>query len=362
MFYFLYKMTRPFLVLNLFAFGLSICVSSQFASAFGGQSIDKVRYLKLLKEGERELKAKQIDQAIRKFSKAIRVLPKDYRAYYQRGVCYRKNGQKKEAIEDYQQAIKLNANFAKAYNNLAAIYSDQQEHQKAVKLLKQAVLRQSDYAEAWFNMGLAFSALNKHSEAAKAYKRALRLRPKDVDVRINLGGSLQRLNELKGALVHLGYAVKLKPNDALARRGYGELLLISGEYPKAVIELEKAVTLDSKSLRGWKKLALAYLNVNKKRDARRALNRGLIANPRSADLYLALGRLERRLKDFPKARRALKEALALKNDDKRPHFILGLIAVDEGKCKKAKKSFEIYLKARREQAKLPLLMKRCKKQ
>ena len=54
------------------------------------------------------------DEAIKEYSKAIRLNPELAEAYYNRGLTYKKLGQLERAIEDYNAAIRLNPELAES--------------------------------------------------------------------------------------------------------------------------------------------------------------------------------------------------------------------------------------------------------
>jgi tetratricopeptide (TPR) repeat protein len=62
------------------------------------------------------------NQAMEGFNQAIRLDPNDAKAYYGRGITYRKLGKYKKAKEDYDQAIRLNPKFASAYQGRGTAY------------------------------------------------------------------------------------------------------------------------------------------------------------------------------------------------------------------------------------------------
>jgi len=57
------------------------------------------------------------DEAIKAFSTAIEIIPRDYQAYNYRGVAWALKGNYERAIEDYSKAIEIRPQYAEAYNN-----------------------------------------------------------------------------------------------------------------------------------------------------------------------------------------------------------------------------------------------------
>ncbi len=59
--------------------------------------------------------------AITDFTKAIEINPENADIYYNRGLAYYKNSNRKNAIQDYTKAINLKSDFAAAYLNRGTI-------------------------------------------------------------------------------------------------------------------------------------------------------------------------------------------------------------------------------------------------
>jgi tetratricopeptide (TPR) repeat protein len=93
---------------------------------------------KFFEEGKKIASVKNADQAIDKYSKAIKINPKFAKAYNNRGIAYMWKKQFDRAVADFNKAIELDPKNGKAYNNRAIVYSYQGETDKALKDLKKA--------------------------------------------------------------------------------------------------------------------------------------------------------------------------------------------------------------------------------
>ncbi|MBO3457429.1 tetratricopeptide repeat protein [Aetokthonos hydrillicola Thurmond2011] len=72
------------------------------------------------------------------FSKAIRLNPKDYRAYFNRGCACGKHGDNFGAIDNFSQVIRLNPSNGQAYFNRGVAYHQLGYEQAAIADLQQA--------------------------------------------------------------------------------------------------------------------------------------------------------------------------------------------------------------------------------
>jgi tetratricopeptide (TPR) repeat protein len=89
-------------------------------------------------EGKKIGSVKNADEAIDKYTKAIKIDPKFGKAYNNRGIAYMWKKQYDPAIADFNKAIELDPKNGKAYNNRAIVYSYQGETSKALQDLKKA--------------------------------------------------------------------------------------------------------------------------------------------------------------------------------------------------------------------------------
>jgi Flp pilus assembly protein TadD len=75
-----------------------------------------------IKQGKEALNAKQYEQAIAKFSEAIKLNPESTQAFNNRGIAYCNKGDLDLAIADFSRVVELDPKFGKAYNNRAVAY------------------------------------------------------------------------------------------------------------------------------------------------------------------------------------------------------------------------------------------------
>jgi Flp pilus assembly protein TadD len=90
-------------------------------------------------QGKDFLTAKQFDQAIDKFSEAIRLDPKSIQAHNNRGIAYCNKGDLDRAIDDFSRTIEFDPKFGKAYNNRAVAYFLKGERDKARQDVEKAI-------------------------------------------------------------------------------------------------------------------------------------------------------------------------------------------------------------------------------
>ncbi len=122
---------------------------------------------KILRQGNKEYKKQQYNNATESYSKAIQKEPKDVRAHFNQGDALFQLNELDKAKESYTTAAKLSKN------------TDIQ-------------------AKCFYNIGNAFYKQEKWEESAKAYKSSLKLNPKDADAKYNLMMALSKIKKEGG--------------------------------------------------------------------------------------------------------------------------------------------------------------------
>jgi hypothetical protein len=93
------------------------------------------------------------DLAVRYYTDAIRLNPKDAVTYNNRGYAYLRNGDSDKAIADYNDAIRLDPQYAKPYFFRGSEYEDRGDQDKAVADYTAAIRLDANYARAYCGRG-----------------------------------------------------------------------------------------------------------------------------------------------------------------------------------------------------------------
>ena len=123
------------------------------------------------------LMLKQIDEALKAYSRAIELSPNNAEAYNNRGVAYRKKSKLDLAVKDYNKAIKLNPNDANAYSNRGNVYREKGEFNRAIDDTNTAIEFNPNCTEAYNNRGAAYGAKGDFDHAIKDCSKAIALNP-----------------------------------------------------------------------------------------------------------------------------------------------------------------------------------------
>ena len=108
-------------------------------------------------------------------------------------------GKDEEAIAKYTKAIKLNPEMINAYLQRASIYSYLKQYNKAVE--DYTVVIKSDNKQVWsyISRGSAYNKLEKYNKALADFNRAINLDPENLEAYNNRGWSKKFLGDKDGA-------------------------------------------------------------------------------------------------------------------------------------------------------------------
>jgi tetratricopeptide (TPR) repeat protein len=93
------------------------------------------------------------DRAIADYDEAIRLNPKNARAFQIRGLAHRAKGDNDRAIADYDEAIRLDPKYALAFNNRGLAYRAKGDNDRAIADCDEAIRLDPRYAAAFNNRG-----------------------------------------------------------------------------------------------------------------------------------------------------------------------------------------------------------------
>lgn len=183
------------------------------------------------------------EQALSDYNKAIELNPEYVNAYYNRGTTYSDMGEKEQALSDYNRVIKLDPEDAEAYNNRGNIYLDMGEKEQALSDYNRAIELNTEYAEAYYNRGNIYKDMGEKEQALSNYSRAIELNPEDAFAYNNRGTIYGNMGEKEKALLDYNKAIKLNPEYRRAYQNRARLYRLMGEDKKAKADEKKAAKL-----------------------------------------------------------------------------------------------------------------------
>ena len=206
------------------------------------------------------------DRAIKDYSEAIRLDPKNVRAYGGRGDAYRGKSDFDRAARDYGKAIELAGKPEKAHWTY------------------------------WLFRGVSYERLGKWPQAEADFLKAMELDPDQPSVLNQLGYNwVERNLKLKEGLALLEKAVKLKPDDGNMLDSLGWAHYRLGDYQEAIKLLERAAALEPTYSEIRDHLGDAYWRTGRQDEARKSWEQALSLKPDPADAQKIKGKIARGL-------------------------------------------------------------------
>lgn len=188
-------------------------------------------------------------EAILDYNKSISLNPGEAQAYYYRGLCKYNLQRNAEAISDFSLTIKYDPNYTNAYYWRGYCYYVQQKYFAALEDYNKTIEISPDYSEVYYFRGLNYYDTKEYQKSYDDLVTLLRLDP----------------NYLQGIRLK-GHAEYMLANYADADRTYTQFL---------------AKTPDDAEIWYWK--AYANLNLNRRDEAKRAIDRAIKLKPDNAD-------------------------------------------------------------------------------
>jgi tetratricopeptide (TPR) repeat protein len=118
------------------------------------------------------------------------------------GIAYHQMTQLDAAMKRYRRAIRLDAKYSEAINNLGTIYYAEKRFGKATSTYKRALKLAPGSASIYSNLGTAYFAEKKYKEAWEAYNTAFQLDPEVFEHRNTYGVLLQERTVEERARFH----------------------------------------------------------------------------------------------------------------------------------------------------------------
>ncbi|HVA81311.1 MAG TPA: tetratricopeptide repeat protein [Candidatus Binataceae bacterium] len=144
------------------------------------QNPQKNRALELWNEGVQHQMLRDLDGAIRLYSKSIEIFP-TAEAYTFRGWAFQAMGRLDDAIAECKRAIAVDPSFGNPYNDIGAYLMAKGDLDEAIGWLEQALLapRYEPRHFPHMNLGRVYEAKGMIARAITEFEHALRLEPND---------------------------------------------------------------------------------------------------------------------------------------------------------------------------------------
>jgi tetratricopeptide (TPR) repeat protein len=234
-----------------------------------------------------QFKNNKINEAIKSFIKTTELAPDFSLAFNNLGLMFYLKNNLQSSYEWYEKASKINSSSesrAYAFNNMGLIDFKQKKFKKAEENFTKAIEIKSNYIPALNNLGILYNTLEKDNLAEKIYTRVLNYE--------------QGTGEAHVAALQLGL-LKIKNNQLEQAH-----ILLQRVYEEA----EKTISFKAGIL-----LASIYIKQKKYTKAINTYNSILEKNINNSEIYLNIGNLYFKMKDFDNAKRSFEKSIEIDN-------------------------------------------------
>lgn len=218
------------------------------------------------------------NQAIDKFSRALKFNPVNAQLLFNRANTYSENGQHHEALADIEKSLLINRNdydslllhgfsctkcglYDKAIdsydillnfkpNDFKALVSkghlllDVFKHAEAFNIFEKLLKIYPNFPDSYFEYGNALLKLNKFEEACAYFDKAITINPSHADAYSNRGNALRKICRLHEALSSFDKSIAINPYIADFHNNRGNVLLELGHLKEAKESYQEAIRIN----------------------------------------------------------------------------------------------------------------------
>lgn len=241
--------------------------------------------------------AKDPQEKIVFYNKAIELNPNYAEAYNYRGLAYNDKKYYEMALSDYNKAIAFNPNYANSYNNRGNYYAMvKKEYDRALQEYNKAITLSPKDALTYSNRGFAYDRKNDPENALKDYIKAIELDPNLPNAYVNRGVLYSGKKEYDKALQDFNKAIELNSSYAFAYYGRGSLYFQNKDYDRALQEFNKVIELNPNYAFAYIGRGSVFITKKEYNKALKDYDRAVELNPDDRDIYLMRENLKKQLR------------------------------------------------------------------
>ncbi|GER88119.1 hypothetical protein KDW_22810 [Dictyobacter vulcani] len=236
-------------------------------------------------------------EAIRQFKLSQSQGASTYDSLYNVGRAYRQYGQSvretdkklftenmKHAAEYFEEALRVKPDAMDARFQLGMCYRDLALHPLAMAAFKKAQAAAPDDPAVYYQLGLVSSEQGLTSEAVVYFKRGLEINADHALILVALGRIyIDMKNQLPTAITMLRQATQIDPALWEAWYELGRAHMKEKEWNYALSALRRALQVNRRSAAIYSAMAVCFINLKKKSDARQMVNEALQRDPKNAE-------------------------------------------------------------------------------
>jgi tetratricopeptide (TPR) repeat protein len=234
--------------------------------------------------------------AVSDFNRAIELDPKYAEAYVRRAISRAKLGDAAGATADLEIGIGLHPESPTGYSARGNLRLDRGDLRNAIADYDRSLAIDRASPDVYRNRGLAKFRSGRPAEAIADYNRSLDLRPDHVDTLTNRALARSLAGDPDGGLADLSTAIRLRSDPGLFV-SRATIRGMKGDLPGAITDLSEAVRLKPDLADAYARRGMAYLEMSRKPDAVRDLEKALDLYPARSPQRAAIEEALRRARN-----------------------------------------------------------------
>lgn len=205
-----------------------------------------------------------------------------------------------QARQLFEKALALDPAYAAAYTFLSFTHwaewvfawsQDPQVLERAFELGQRAVALDDSLPEAHGMLGMVYAFKKQLEQAIVEGERAIALNPNFADGYVWLGFNVSFMGKPEEAIGLVQKALRLNPNAPFFYSScLGSAYYLMGRYEEAIVAFKRGVALNPTNMADHMFLALSYIELGRKKEARAEILEALRLSP-----LTSLGRIRQRI-------------------------------------------------------------------
>jgi tetratricopeptide (TPR) repeat protein len=277
-----------------------------------------------------------LNRALAERTEAIRITPRNARAFAERGDLFYDKNDFERAVADYTEALRLGMREADGYRGRGMAHANRGDYEKAIADYDEALRREPRHAETLHNRGLAYGRQGETARALADLGEAIRLDATNAAALSDRGFLYLKAGDADKALADLNEALRLQPRSPATLERRGEAHALKGDFDKALADCTAALELAPRFGEAYHQRALAHARLGSADRALADFDEALRLEPHSARAHADLALLlatspDAKVRDGRKAIEHARRAVELAPEKEKAEYRKALESVEKGK-------------------------------
>ena len=258
--------------------------------------------------GRQHRLARNYEQALADFNRAIDLKPQYSDALSGRGETYRFMERYEEALTDFNRAIDLDPEDAWVIISRGETYRSMDRYEEALTDFNRAIDLDPEWAWAIASRGQTYWFMDRHEEALTDFNRAIDINPEDAWAIAERAETYRLMDRHEEALTDFNRAIDIDPEYAWAIASRGQTYRLMDRHEEALTDFNRAIDINPETAWAIAERAETYRLMDRHEEALTDFNRAIDLDPEWAwaiaergETYWFMDRHEEALTDFNRA-------------------------------------------------------------